>query len=687
MSAGAPLKREQLVDPNPAQRRRLNPEDNLAASGGNLAERLVSQAARNDREMVQILKLLSDDTASETLDPLVRTREEFAPWARVSDVFNRLIVLEEYEVLVDAVSACNSLLAPFRQEDGEFKSNLTLRLPSHWSPPGGLQHMVDAISRIKVVQITVCPPPGSIYASVATSHCVGALLAAGASCLDIECPMQSPEVLSLAIQNSQLKSITLGAGLPDDLTHAQLASFGSLAQGLACCPTFKHLCIAHQHLFPVLHPVVASFSQPGGPTLTSADVRVDPDIRMSHGELLSDTMLLMHALRVHPLSTLNLTIPIESALDLELMLLIPFSRHQHLTKLGITFDNPVRPSRETMGVLPDLVKFWITCPQLTTFAWEFPFAPDTGRAMVELQRAGVDIVQSARSLEMVAMMRSPGFKLKDVSIVGLSIPSDVSKGFMNEVSRNTTLNALRLLVCMDLETIKSLERLRHHPTLGRMALSDDVRDYFLLARNGLAYTFLSNHANDSDSDDDFEARPTEFNLMYPAGATDQEQLSAASTFEPIRSLANTFLPMLGTIMADNRQLHAQQARQTQGLQQRAMAPPVLPVSSDQGDRPTPLENPLQRVKLAALSDADKALYDRVLAVLQAVGSAADLMAAIGPTTPLNGVDDRGANALILKAVQLNRADFVTVLRERGARDFGGHGAKHASSSDVVNAFN
>ena len=670
---------------NPAQRRRLNPEDNLAASGGNLAERLVSQAARNNRGLVLLLNELSGPIGFEKSDPLARSffaNPEPGAEFLFQVYINDLIVYEEYDVLIDAVSAYNSIFESRHQGNGGFESTLTLQLPANWSPPGGIQQMVDAISRIKVAVIVVLPPAGGT-ASAATSFCVGALLAAGSSELVVRCPMQRPEVVSQAIQNSQLKSITLGSSQFDSPIYAlELESFRSLAQGLAHCPTLKHLCIEHQDLFPALHPIVASFAQPGGPTLTSADVQGDAWLDTSPREFLTNTMLLMHALRVHPLSKINLNIPIRSELDLELMFLIPFSGHRDLTTLAIGYDGPMHPSGETMGILPDMVRFLITCPQLTHLALAFAPTQDAGQAMVKLQRTGVDIVQSKRSLVMRSMMQSPAFKLKDVSITGLSVPSAVSIAFVEEIATNRTLNAVTLKWCGDLKTILALDRLRNHPTLGYLTLSSNFSDYFLFARNRLAYTFLSNQANDTDAYDDAKDLPTEFNLIHRVDATDDEKEAAAWTFDPMRSLANTFLPMLESIMADNRQQQALQVWQTQGLQQRAVAPPVLPA---QGDRPTPLENPLQRVKLAALSDADKALYDNVLLALNEQVPTEILVAAIFPAAPLNVVDDRGANALIMKAVQLNRADFVLALRGRGAKDYGGHGAERASSSDVVNA--
>lgn len=184
----------------------------------------------------------------------------------VQSVFNTLIQYEEYGVFVEVFKAwCEC-----SQTDGErFKASLDLWLPHDWNPVYRAE-MVEAFGQIQVHQVRVksdfdSTPLQPIPEGVCM--CVAAMLQQGTRELHVFGELAAPHVVADVFRRSQLQSVTLGeaARQHEDLGYSERVSYGTLAEGLARCPTLARVELRHGDLKSLQHSVIRFSRHLNGP--------------------------------------------------------------------------------------------------------------------------------------------------------------------------------------------------------------------------------------------------------------------------------------------------------------------------------------------------------------------------------------------------------------------------------------
>ena len=339
---------------------------------------------------------------------------------------NELIRHEEYGVFVEVFAAYGAILQSeaTREGRGYVQPGLVLELPADWSPAAPVA-MADAFCQIHAQRVEV--RSGGRPVPEAVTHALVSLLQAGTTELATDGLLTSPELLCKAFAASQLRSVELTPMPPKSPTASndQESGFVRFMKAVAQCPSLS-------------------------------------EVKTSKS--------------FHLVSSL------------EKVFFEPLTGHPSLRKLDILRSFERDTTAQSLLMMPKLVAFSVTCPNLTDFGWKHPgncsqfrSSDHAAKIMRQFKADDCDLDMTAIAAAMVKAMATPGFRLQFLALHDVPLPPGVLKAFFRALATNTSLLSLDLHdCCIDLEaTVDLLLALEQNATLESTGLPRESACYYL----------------------------------------------------------------------------------------------------------------------------------------------------------------------------------------------------------------
>lgn len=466
--------------------------------------------------------------------------------------FNELIRLEEYAAFVEAFALYNDIQRRHAEANGEpYQTQLVLEMRADWEAYDK-EAMIAAFSAVEAQMVVVlCPPSsGELPIPADISDCIVALLQAGTQELYVEGPLEAAEPVAQAFANSQLTAIALSQksvdyNEPEDVAETRFQSHSLLMAGLVDCRTLRHLTIGDEGLL-TLNATLSRFLHGGGPALTTVELSHVMMLHSNHGALVDFMETLA---QIPTLSALNAFVFVRDGQHLTDVFLDPFRHHPSLTKLEIDGNYRQDAEQRNTTVLPDVITFAHTCPQLTTFAWRCgDFSDEAGDFMTALIEEGGDLFSQAGLRAMQRAMVDPGFKLENLTLERNFFTPLVARTFCRALARNFSLRDLNFKRCFfDVEAvlIDLMAALQTNSTLANIHLNGEHKYFYFTLSNGRVIGFVRNPPGGAQKADGFT-------LKIDEEVDPELYAQAMAEFANLKPLSKTVFHDLSAKLAQSR---------------------------------------------------------------------------------------------------------------------------------------
>ncbi|MDO9435032.1 hypothetical protein [Hydrogenophaga sp.] len=413
--------------------------------------------------------------------------------------FSRMIFNGEYALFVATFKLFNQLKENAAEADGclPYKSVLTLRAPSHWTPDP--DKLCAALRQVKVDRLAVSPELPSYGAPrpipAAVGLCVSTLLNAGTTELHIEGCLDEPDVIASAVSTSSLRWMAFTSTSLYALSAKDIEGYRKIMAALASCSTLKHLSVGPHQLL-ALHSTVGGLQKDGGPQLVSVGLGMgnalvdDIEINVDAPHTSDNFLAFMNAVgKIPTLAVCRMRkIQFQDIASLEKYILAPLAQSRSLIKLDLQCNLREVSTETRLLAAPTLIAFKARCPSLIHLRCDAGPSCDlipagwAGRVFDQYLQAGESRKLGDATKAMAAVVAQPDFNLQSLDLNGLHISLEVGHILSGALARNTSLLRLDLRRCSNNLRLASrlIADLKSNDTIESVILSTDLKYWYVL---------------------------------------------------------------------------------------------------------------------------------------------------------------------------------------------------------------